>query len=120
MSCLADTWKRDHAERMAFQSNMALEVRSMLLEARSMLENFAGTRSDMARKAKSDRKAFVMGLKKLVWGRTMPETHKVKAVESPVTVKEPRRNEENGWLRETVLREKPGKAAAKSKRGKKR
>jgi len=68
MSCLANTWKKDRAERMAFQSNMVLEVRSMLNEARSMLKNFAGARSDMAQKAKSDRKTFVMGLKKLVWG----------------------------------------------------
>jgi len=104
---------------MAFQSNMVLEVRSMLLEARSMLENFAGARSNMAQAAKNDRKAFVMGLKKLVWGRATPETHKVKAAEPPVTAKEPRENKENGWLGETVLREKSGKAASKAKRGKK-
>ena len=59
MNKLADMEKKDREERMAFQANLTSDVRSMLAD-------FSKARSNMARIARDERKAFLLEIKNQV------------------------------------------------------
>ena len=115
MNNLADVKKQSREERMAFRSNLASDVRFMLAD-------FSGVRREQAQKARNERNALLLDIKNQVAGlrKATPQDKKkarvlnVKAAKPPVTAKEPRGKKEKRWLREN-----PGKAVAKAKRGKK-
>lgn len=70
MSKLADMEKKENEGLTSFQVNLSAEVKTMLVnlsaELKTMLADFSKARIEMARTARDERKAFLLGLKNQV------------------------------------------------------
>ncbi|HWR11658.1 MAG TPA: hypothetical protein VN445_07545 [Rectinemataceae bacterium] len=129
MSKPADAKKKDREELIAFKSNLAHSVRSML-------DDFSRVRKNQVEKARNERRAVLLEIKNQVAGmhnglsqeKGEEKAEKAEneivpgivATEAPAATAEQKQQEKEDWPSEAFVSMKPRKSPIKTKRMKKK